>query len=124
MDWLTFIRGILSPTPQPPAAGAPMEMNQRDLDLRDPATGQLMPGGVPAAPPPPVAAPSAQTGLGTRPLNAQEALQKGDPKLIEALRARQVGGAQPQPATTPKPAGGYGAVPARQTSFGDGTGSQ
>ena len=98
-----------------------MEMNQRDLDLRDPATGELLPGGVPATPTA-LTTPSAQTGLGTRPLNAQEALQRGDPKLIEALKARQVGGANPAPASVPKPPASYGAMP-RQTSFGDGTGS-
>jgi len=53
---------------------------------------------------------SGQTGLSKRPLTAQEALQRGDPKLLEALRRRNLG-AVPQPVPQPPlPAVGYGAV--------------
>jgi len=63
---------------------------------------------------PPVAAPGlltpGQTGLAKRPLTAQEALQQGDPKLLEALRRRQLG-AKPQLVPQPPlPPVGYGAV--------------
>lgn len=124
MDIFQLLRQMILPSPDAGTAGdmrTRAQLNQRDLDPVDPATGQLTPGGqvVPAVAVPPGAPVINQSG--NRPLNAQEALQRGDPKLVEALRRRQ--GLTAVPATAPAQRSGYGAVPARQTSFGDGTSS-
>jgi hypothetical protein len=90
MDIFDLIRTWITPPTK-----APMQMNQPDLDPVDPATGQLLPGGVvPTVQPVPGTQP-ANTGLGAHPLNAQEALEKGDPKLIEFMRQRRGLGAVP-----------------------------
>lgn len=123
MDIFDFVFGLLNPGKKP----APMGMNQPDLDPIDRATGQLTPGGVPAVPKVPVVTPAAPPNGGTvGPLNAQEAYQAGDPKLIQFMKQRPIGGAKPIAPTVPTvpivPApSGYGAKP-RQNSFGDGTG--
>ena len=120
-DLMTMIRRMMAPSQPAGSAGTVQTraaLNTADIDPIDPATGQLTAGGVVAPAIAPAAVPAPQL-MGNRPLNAQEALQAGDPKLKALLQNRQL--AVPAPPAVPSITG-FGAKP-RQTSFGDGTGS-
>ena len=60
------------------------EMQPHGVERYEEATGQPFDPGY--TPPPAERSPQ---GVGTRALNAQEALERGDPKLLETLKRRQ-----------------------------------
>ena len=72
-------------------AATRMRMNKADLDPVEPGTGQLTAGG--KMPLGAQAGKMPDTGMSKRAASPQEALDKGDPKLLEALRKRSVGAA-------------------------------
>ena len=66
-----------------------------------------------------------QTGLSARPLNAQDAMRTGDPKLLEFLRKRALAAQQapppPPPRTLSELSGRMGnGVPLNQLGYGSG----